>query len=135
MEPLNHTSCLSQASSPTRFVRASKCPRHEVYICVGFYNNIYRTKCSYCQQQHTLFNQQLIKKLAPDQLWLGGVGLSIMLDHTLKYCKKCTVHLCLNLYRTPRWWWKVHGWDFICQDDFIGLGISSCVSVLWQNVV
>jgi hypothetical protein len=26
MEPLNHTSCLSQASSPTRFVPASKCP-------------------------------------------------------------------------------------------------------------
>ncbi len=30
MEPLNHTSCLSQASYPTRYVPDSKCPRHEV---------------------------------------------------------------------------------------------------------
>jgi hypothetical protein len=44
----------------------------------------YRPKCTNCQQQHALFNQQLIKKPAPDQLWLGGGGLSIMLDHTVE---------------------------------------------------
>ncbi len=30
MEPLHHMTCLSEASSPTRFVPASKYPRHEI---------------------------------------------------------------------------------------------------------
>ncbi len=123
MEALNHMSCLSQASSPTRCVPDSKCPIHEVYtyICYGFYNNIAKNSRSNCEQQNALFNQQLIEKPAPDQLWLGGRGLSIILDPTLKYCKKWTVHLCLNLYRTPRWWissWLGHymsGWLNRCR--------------------
>ncbi len=57
MEPLNHTSCLSQASSPTRFVPASKCPRHEIYSFVTASTTI----------SHKIFNMSTTKRPLPQK--------------------------------------------------------------------